>query len=563
MGNIGKKFTKGCLSLLLATTVSSAVIAKEVDLKIEIEGQGRVSVLGTQQSCVKSCNLQIEVENEQSILLAQQSSDGSQFKQWIGDSCVAGEGAIIDYAPTYIATAQQGAKTLILDDFNGDLIPDAATIDLFAGKVSVSLNDKTGQFEKGLIIDDSVNYPSAMDSVDWDHDGDKDLVVVAHGSGDILVYLNDGKANFELELTIKIENLNPYSIAVADINKDGKYDLLIGSFEADIKGNLVKLVESIKHPSLSWFTQNSKNEFLQYKTLSTTEGVITLDVGDIDQDGDIDVAAASITSDKAIIYWNDDNQYISQNVLEGNGVYGVALGDLDNNGLLDLLVASYWDEKLEFILQNKPRQFSDSKLAKAFSNGVTATSIADLDADGRVDIGTAAFGDNLFIWLKNNSAETCRISSASNKTLTAVFKSAEQIDSDKSIAVQLIQQKRMDQLKDGLVNREPLEAKQWFNYFYSKDYKNACEISNADPDRSDEDKLKCSKQFASVADKLGRKISQQFIGSKFVTNPAGQTGEFAVVYYESEFTMSESLKVIVKITMQKVANKWRMVGLNI
>lgn len=553
------RVTVNLLSLIIATTVSFSAVANKVDLKIEIEGQGQVSVVGTKQSCSESCDLKIEVEQGHSISLKQQSSEGYQFQQWLGASCDAGEGAVISYVPTYISSTSQGAKALILDDFNGDLIPDAATIELFAGKIVVNLNDSNGAFEKTIIVDDKMNYPSAMDSADWDGDGDKDLLVVVHGSGDILVYLNDGKAIFSLAQTIKLENINPYSIAVADINNDGKLDLLIGSFEADIKGNLVKLVKSIKHPSLSWFTQIPKNEFELYRTLSTTEGVITLDVGDIDKDGDIDVAAASITGDQAIIYWNDKNKYTSEKVLGRGGVYGVALGDLDNNGLLDLLVGSYWDEKLELVLQTTTRKFAKPKLIKAFSNGVTATSIADIDSDGRVDIGTAAFNDNLFIWLKNNSLETCAISNFDSKTVTAIFRSGEQVLSDKEMAVQLIQQRRLAQLKIGLVNDEPLEAKQWFKLFYARDYKNACEIANVNPDRSEEKKLSCQKQFAGLAETLGNKISHEFIGSNFSTKALTRV-ESTTAYYLSKFDNAPT-GLVVKLTMQKVGDSWRVVNI--
>lgn len=523
---MNKKISTNISAFIFAYTLSSVAIGKEVNLKIEIQGQGQISVVGSEQSCHKSCNLTVDVQQEQPIVLQQKASDGSQFTQWLGGSCDGGDGAIISYAPNYITSTLKGAKTLILDD--------------------------------------AVNYPSAMDSVDWDFDGDNDLLIVAHGSADILVYLNDGKANFILGQTIKIAEINPYAIAVNDINSDGKLDLLISSFDADIKGNLVKLVDTITNTDLSWFTQNSTNEFEHYQTLSTKEGVITLDTGDIDSDGDIDVAAASITSDQAIIYWNDNKTVIAQNIVNSYGVYGIALGDLDNNGLLDLLVASYWDEKHEFTLQSSARIFTPPKLVKTFNNGVNATALADIDSDGRLDIAAAAFSDNFFIWLKNNSPESCLISNLSDKTVTAVFRSTEQVSSDKDEARALLSKmirksrlEQFEQLKMELVNNEPDGAKQWFSFLYVGDYKKTCEISGVDIDKSNKYKLQCQKKMAGLAENLGKKVSHKFIGSQFVSHPANQQGELTTVYYLSEFEGGTGI-VILKVTLKNVKGSWRV-----
>jgi hypothetical protein len=556
------------LNLLLSLSVNS----QEIDLNIYIEGQGQVSVEGSNLSCTKTCTVKVNIDQHYPLILRQQAGQDSSFHHWSSDSCDSGEGAIFSNDLILLTSAIGGAKTILLEDFNGDTLVDAATLELFNGKLSVLLNAKTKRFSHHVTVAETISYPSAMAGFDWDADGDLDLLVVAHGAAEILVYLNDGNAQFKLERQIKIEGLSPYAIAVADINIDGRPDLLLSSFHANLKGDLGTLIRSIENADLSWFTQNTKGEFQHYQTLSETEGVITLDVADIDQDGDVDALAASITSDQAIIFWNEGTQTSLQTVAKGSGMYGVALGDIDKNGRLDVVAASYWDEKLEFSLQSTKREFTATKMLNQFANGVSAVDIADIDEDGKLDVASGVFNDQMFYWLKNDTFEKCVISKPTNRKVSAQFITLEKKQAisakalDNLAAAQKVSHKqKIDDLKKSHSGSELDTMTGWMDLLTEGNYHKACQLAGATMDRSPEQMQQCQASLKSINDTMGKALSRSFIGVKRTHDSlAGERGEFISALYEVLYEKDQNgnpgnnRPVIVKLTMQKVENMWRM-----
>jgi len=118
-----KKITTNFFTFILASALCTTAIGKEINLKIEIQGQGKVSVVGSEKSCNESCNLTIERKQNQPILLIKSPIKGVSLNNGLVAAVMV---AMVSYQSNYIATTQRSAKTLILDDFNSDKIYDAA-----------------------------------------------------------------------------------------------------------------------------------------------------------------------------------------------------------------------------------------------------------------------------------------------------------------------------------------------------------------------------------------------------------------------------------------------------
>ena len=133
--------------------------------------------------------------------------------------------------------------------------------------------------------------------------------------------------------------------------------------------------------------------------------------GDLDGDGDIDVASASFVDDTIAWYESDGAAtpgFTEHIVTTGTlGAMAVDIADVDADGNLDLVTASYADGKIAWF-QN------DGAALPTFTEQVISTSAAgardvftiDLDADGDLDILSASFVDDKIAWYENDGAVT-------------------------------------------------------------------------------------------------------------------------------------------------------------
>jgi hypothetical protein len=123
-----------------------------------------------------------------------------------------------------------GPAQLKVADFNGDHIPDLATVNNSANTVSILINNGNGTFRPHV---DFATGPSpvAVAAVDWNKDGKMDLVVVNSGADaahSVSILLGNGNGTFQPHHDIAgAPSAN--SIAVGDFNHDGNPDIATSS----------------------------------------------------------------------------------------------------------------------------------------------------------------------------------------------------------------------------------------------------------------------------------------------------------------------------------------------
>jgi hypothetical protein len=152
---------------------------------------------------------------------------------------------------------------------------------------------------------------------------------------------------------------NNCRLAVGDIDADGIKDIVIASGESK-KYPLVWL-KGPKDPK-------SLNSWPKFNIDAVSDYSHTLRLGDLDNDGDLDVLTA------ALIFWDEQATPIknphptsvylnngigsswSKQVLDNEGMYSGILGDLDNDGDLDLVGPKNYNMKPLKIWENKSSQ---------------------------------------------------------------------------------------------------------------------------------------------------------------------------------------------------------------
>jgi hypothetical protein len=123
-----------------------------------------------------------------------------------------------------------GPAQLIVADFNGDHIPDLATVNTSANTVSILINNGDGTFRPQLEFATG-SAPLALAAVDWNKDGKTDLVVVSTGADTahkVSILLGNGDGTFQPHRDIPGAP-NAGTIAVGDFNRDGNPDIATGT----------------------------------------------------------------------------------------------------------------------------------------------------------------------------------------------------------------------------------------------------------------------------------------------------------------------------------------------
>ncbi|MEP7107974.1 MAG: VCBS repeat-containing protein [Ferruginibacter sp.] len=195
----------------------------------------------------------------------------------------------------HILTNLPGARRVEIFDFNNDKRPDIMVLMAQAyEKISIFYNQGEGKFiEKKLLGFPPVYGVSYFELADFNKDGFQDILLTNGDNWDlspirknyhgIRIFLNDGKDNFKEAWFYPMYGT---SKAVArDFDNDGDLDIAAISFYADLD-----------KPERG-FIYLSNEGGLNFKAYSTPEAAVgkwlTMDAGDFDRDGDVDIVLGS------------------------------------------------------------------------------------------------------------------------------------------------------------------------------------------------------------------------------------------------------------------------------
>jgi hypothetical protein len=184
----------------------------------------------------------------------------------------------------------------------------------------------------------------ALSSGDIDRDGDVDILLGTK-------WLRNNGSSWEV-ITILDTDGSPDRNILADINRDGKLDAVVG-FEAISKpGKLV------------WYEQRGQSSAPLWgeHLIAVITGPMSLDVGDLDNDSDVDVVAGEHdikdpSRAKLYFFENEDGRgtsWVRHIVHIGDEHHdGAQLVDIDGDGDLDIISIG-WTHPNVILYENKP-----------------------------------------------------------------------------------------------------------------------------------------------------------------------------------------------------------------
>jgi hypothetical protein len=205
-----------------------------------------------------------------------------------------------------------GAVRTEVYDFNKDGLPDIVALMAQADEgVFIYYNEGKGKFREERVLQFPPVYGSNyFQLVDFNHDGWMDILTTNGDNADysivvkayhgIRIFLNNGKNQFEEKYFLP--QYGAQKAIPTDFDKDGDIDIVSISFFPDY--------ERYPLESFIYWENKGDNTFKRYSFQEATDGRwITMDAGDIDGDGDMDVIlgnavfSVGIIPDKIRSHW--------------------------------------------------------------------------------------------------------------------------------------------------------------------------------------------------------------------------------------------------------------------
>ena len=218
------------------------------------------------------------------------------------------------------------------------------------------------------------------------------------------------------------------NVAIVDLDKDGLADIIA----ADAATNRI-----------TWVRQARAGSFAE-QTLAEVPGPAHVQAVDLDADGDLDVAVASLgvlfpnnaRIGAIVLLENDGRQRFTPHVVADKlaRVADVRAGDLDGDGDLDLSAALFgYDQGETRWFENQGGWRFESHLLQELSGAINAE-IADLDGDRDLDIITLVSQEweEIYVYVNDGRGAftPTRIFGASNEDFGSSWISLADLDAD-------------------------------------------------------------------------------------------------------------------------------------
>ncbi len=325
----------------------------------------------------------------------------------------------VGFPDRFVASSEaMGADAVHAADLTGNGAPDIVVASLLSTTRGITWFANDGSTiptltEADLALDASGNRPQSVSSGDIDGDGDLDVLAASEVGNWIRWYENDGSGSpsftpHDVTLTM----FNARDVIAADVDNDGDMDV-IGASSTENK--------------VSWFENNGETmpTFTEHVVTRSAIGAWSVFAGDIDLDGDIDIASASINDGRIVWYANDGSMppiWTATNVFTpAVNVIPAAIdvigADLDQDGDIDLVAASVykdkvaWYENTTILGEQQTLPFEERIITQSvglepgFAAGASSVFAADMDGDGDLDLVVTAALNNRLAWFESDGRE--------------------------------------------------------------------------------------------------------------------------------------------------------------
>lgn len=302
-----------------------------------------------------------------------------------------------NYNPEYnlIATQQSNICLGVADlDNDGDL--DIVSGSYYTNKIYLYLNNGASYFSPPISISDSFLSPTSICLYDLDVNGTIDIVATSSLGNKVSWFPNIGEGNFGSEEVLTTDVSNPIRLVVTDMNNDGFGDIL---------------VSGTPDSTLKLFRNNGSTAYNYFTIVVALAGMIDFTVYDLDNDGDLDIAAIyDVTmGENAIRTFRNNGSPVPlfsqlSFPITGGSAYSIEIADLNSDGWADLLYSS--TPKIAWLPNSGGGLFGNdiTVSTEIYHGNYREMCTTDLNNDGFMDIIALSQTDNSAFWYANNGS---------------------------------------------------------------------------------------------------------------------------------------------------------------
>jgi hypothetical protein len=232
---------------------------------------------------------------------------------------------------------------------------------------------------------------SNVQVVDYDGDGKNEILACDVRGAKVVLCRRDDRGEWT-EKALAEDVAAPAHATLVDLDQDGDQDLIVSAL-----GDILPNDEPVGQ--LIWFEQTARGP-IRHLLLDGVRRVADCQAGDLDGDGDIDLAVAVFGYARGQVLWLENiggGKFLDHELLAAPGTIHVPLADFDGDGDLDITaIVSQDDEELWGFENLGAGRFRPRRLwyTVNFDLGSAGLVAGDLDRDGDTDL-VLPVGDNL------------------------------------------------------------------------------------------------------------------------------------------------------------------------
>ncbi|WP_354580977.1 T9SS type A sorting domain-containing protein [Hymenobacter sp. UYP22] len=283
------------------------------------------------------------------------------------------------------AGSQAGMVTgVAVQDLNGDRYPDIVTSNRPTPTAGVLLNQGNGRFGPGIsYASNAREFSREVVIEDVNNDGSPDLVL-AHASEDrVAVFLNRRDGTFNAGASYEVSaKSDPESVGLGDVNNDGLLDIVTAN-------NLSKDVSILLNKGNGQFSAPVVH------STGTNSFPVKVRVADLNQDGYADILVGHNYYDYLSVFYNGPGG-IAAPVTFSTGLSSwpvdLTVADMNADGHPDVVTAHAGSNSVGLLLNRRDGTLA-APVRFATATGPASVAVGDLSGDGRPDIAVGT-GNN-------------------------------------------------------------------------------------------------------------------------------------------------------------------------